>query len=51
MPVHDTGLLELIRSALKEAFTYVNFDLDGEEFKAGLRKAQAVLKERVYNNR
>ncbi len=50
MPVHDTGLAEMIRAALKEAFTYVDFDLDGEEFKAGLKKAQAVLKEKVYNN-
>ena len=50
MPVHDTGLQELIRATLKEAFTYVNFDLDGEEFKAGLLQAQKVLKEKVYNN-
>ena len=50
MPVHDTGLQELIRATLKEAFTYVNFDLDGEEFKAGLREAQKILKEKVYNN-
>ncbi len=50
MPVLDTGLAELIRAALKEAFTYVDFDLDGEEFIAGLKKAQAVLKEKVYNN-
>ncbi len=51
MPVHDTGLAELIRAALKEAFTYVNFDLEGEEFKEGLKKAQDVLKEKVYNNK
>lgn len=50
MPVFDTGLAELIRSALKEAFTHVNFDLEGEEFKAGLLQAQKVLKDRVYNN-
>ncbi len=50
MPVHDTGLAEMIRAALKEAFTYVDFDLDGEAFKEGLKKAQAVLKEKVYNN-
>ena len=50
MPVLDTGLAELIRAALKEAFTHVNFDVDGEEFKAGLLKAQKVLKDRVYNN-
>ena len=50
MPVHDTGLAELIRAALKEAFTYVNFDLTGDEFKAGLLQAQKVLKEKVYNN-
>ncbi len=50
MPVLDTGLAELIRSALKEAFTHVNFDVTGDEFKAGLLEAQKVLKERVYNN-
>ena len=50
MPVLDTGLAEVIRAALKEAFTYVNFDLDGEEFKAELLKAQKVLKDKVYNN-
>ena len=50
MPVLDTGLGELIRAALKEAFTHVNFDLEGEEFKAELRLAQKVLKEKVYNN-
>ncbi len=50
MPVLDTGLAELIRSALKEAFTHVNFDVDGDEFKAGLLAAQKVLKDRVYNN-
>ncbi|MBE6782920.1 MAG: alpha-mannosidase [Ruminococcaceae bacterium] len=50
MPVLDTGLAELIRAALKEAFTHVNFDLDGEEFKAELLLAQKVLKDKVYNN-
>ena len=50
MPVLDTGLAEVIRAALKEAFTYVDFDLDGDEFKAGLLKAQKVLKDKVYNN-
>jgi alpha-mannosidase len=50
MPVLDTGLAELIRSALKEAFTHVNFDDEGDAFKSGLLKAQKVLKERVYNN-
>ena len=42
MPVLDTGLAELIRSALKEAFTHVNFDVTGDEFKAGLLEAQKV---------
>ena len=48
MPVLDKGLAELIRSALKEAFRHVDFDLSGEEFIAELRKADAIMKERVY---
>ncbi len=50
MPVLDTGLAELIRATLKEAFLYVNFDLDGEEFKTELLKAQKILKDKIYNN-
>ena len=50
MPVLDVSLSELIRAALKEALLYVNFDLAGEDFKAGLKKCQAVLKEKIYNN-
>ena len=50
MPVLDAGLAELIRSSLKKAFKHVNFELHGEEFKAELRKCQAILKEEVYNN-
>ena len=50
MPVLDTGLAETIRAALKEAFLYVDFDLPDEEFKKGLKKAQKILKDQVYNN-
>ena len=50
MPVLDKGLGELIRAALKEAFTHVNFDLEGEEFKNELLLAQKVLKEQIYEN-
>ncbi len=50
MPVLDTGLAELIRKTLKDAFNHVNFDLEGEEFKAELRLAQKVLKENIYEN-
>ncbi len=50
MPVLDKGLGDVIRAALKEAFTHVNFDLEGEEFKAELRLAKKVLQDRVYNN-
>lgn len=51
MPVLDSSLSELIRAALKEAFTYVNFDLSGDEFKSELKKCQTVLKEKVYDNK
>lgn len=50
MPVLDTSLSELIRAALKEAFHYVNFDLEGDEFKAELKKCRAILKEKIYEN-
>lgn len=50
MPVLDTGLAELIRKTLKDAFNHVNFDLEGEEFKAELRLAQKILKENIYEN-
>lgn len=50
MPVLDTGLAELIRETLREAFNFVNFDLEGEEFVEGLLKAQKILKENIYEN-
>lgn len=50
MPVLDTGLAELIRETLREAFNFVNFDLEGEEFVEGLLKAQKILKKNVYDN-
>ncbi len=50
MPVLDKGLAEVIRAALKEAFTHVNFDLEGEDFKAELRIAKQILQDKVFNN-
>lgn len=50
MPVLDTGLAELIRETLREAFNFVNYDLEGEEFVEGLLKAQKILKENIYEN-
>ncbi len=50
MPVLDTGLAELIRATLKEAFLHVDFDLPEDEFKKELKKAQKILKDKVYNN-
>lgn len=50
MPVLDTGLAELIRATLKEAFLHVDFDLEEDEFKKELKKAQKILKDKVYNN-
>ncbi len=51
MPVLDKGLGDIIRAALKEAFLHVNFDLEGDEFKEELLKAQKILKEKIYNNK
>lgn len=51
MPVLDKGLGDTIRAALKEAFLYVNFDLEGDEFKNELLKAQKILKEKIYDNK
>ena len=48
MPVLDASLCELIRSALKEAFHHVNFDLEGDAFRKELRIAQKILREKVY---
>lgn len=50
MPVLDTSLSELIRASLRTALRHVNFDLEGDEFKQGLRRCQAVLKETIYDN-
>ncbi|MCR5484873.1 MAG: hypothetical protein K6F09_04700, partial [Clostridiales bacterium] len=49
MPVLDPSLAELIRKALKDGLRNVNFDLQGDEFKEGLKKCQAILREKVYN--
>ena len=48
MPVLDASLCALIRAALKEAFHYVNFDLEGDAFREQLRIAQKILHEQVY---
>ncbi|NLB36080.1 MAG: alpha-mannosidase [Clostridiales bacterium] len=51
MPVFDKAFSEIIRSSLKDALGYVDFNLDDiEKFKAGLRKCKDILYEKVYNN-
>ena len=49
MPALETSLAALIRDSLKQALRFVNFDLEGEAFIAGLQKCQAVLKEKIYD--
>ena len=49
MPSLETSLAALLRDSLKEALRFINFDLEGEAFAAGLKKCQAVLKERIYD--
>jgi len=49
MPALETSLAALIRDALKEGLKCINFDLEGEAFVAGLKRCQAILKERVYD--
>lgn len=51
MPVLEKGLADLIRKALKEAFTHVDFDLTGDDFIAELRKADMIMREQVYSCR
>ncbi|MCL2508606.1 MAG: glycosyl hydrolase-related protein [Oscillospiraceae bacterium] len=51
MPVLDPSLMTLIRASLKEALRHINFDLEGEDFIAGLRRCQTVLKEKIYDNK
>ena len=51
MPEADESLLGTIKSVLKEALAYINFDeKDSDAFKALLLKGQKLLKEKLFNN-